>query len=90
MKKLLKKLKSTRGESISETLISSLVIALGFIIAVTMIVSATNMVSKASTSWNKYYDEKNKLEGHQIKKGDRVVFASVGSGMNINAMVYNF
>lgn len=33
---------------------------------------------------------KNKLNGHQIKKGDQVVFASVGSGMNINAMVYHF
>ena len=33
---------------------------------------------------------KNKIDGHQIKQGDRVVFASVGSGMNINAMVYNF
>ena len=33
---------------------------------------------------------KNKMKGHQIKKGDRVVFASVGAGMNINAMVYQF
>lgn len=33
---------------------------------------------------------KNKLEGHQIKKGDLVVFASVGAGMNINSMVYKF
>jgi 3-oxoacyl-[acyl-carrier-protein] synthase-3 len=33
---------------------------------------------------------KDKLEEHQIKKGDRVVFASVGSGMNINSMVYEF
>jgi len=30
----------------------------------------------------------NKLEGHQIKKGDLIMFASVGAGMNINAMVY--
>jgi 3-oxoacyl-[acyl-carrier-protein] synthase-3 len=33
---------------------------------------------------------KDKLQEHQIKKGDRVVFASVGSGMNINSMVYEF
>jgi 3-oxoacyl-[acyl-carrier-protein] synthase-3 len=33
---------------------------------------------------------KDKLQGHQINKGDRVVFASVGSGMNINSMVYKF
>jgi 3-oxoacyl-[acyl-carrier-protein] synthase III len=28
------------------------------------------------------------LEGQTLKSGDRVVFASVGAGMNINAMVY--
>jgi len=29
-----------------------------------------------------------KLEGHEINKGDIVIFASVGAGMNINAIVY--
>jgi 3-oxoacyl-[acyl-carrier-protein] synthase-3 len=29
-----------------------------------------------------------KVEGHSIKSGDVLVFASVGAGMNINAMVY--
>jgi len=31
-----------------------------------------------------------KLEGHQIENGDAVIFASVGAGMNINAVVYRF
>lgn len=31
---------------------------------------------------------KGKLEGHEIKPGDHLVFASVGAGMHINAMVY--
>jgi 3-oxoacyl-[acyl-carrier-protein] synthase III len=31
---------------------------------------------------------KNKLEKYRITKGDTLVFASVGAGMNINAMVY--
>jgi 3-oxoacyl-[acyl-carrier-protein] synthase-3 len=30
------------------------------------------------------------VEGHEIKEGDIVVFASVGAGMNINAVVYRF
>jgi 3-oxoacyl-[acyl-carrier-protein] synthase-3 len=30
----------------------------------------------------------NKLENQQLNKGDVVIFASVGAGMNINAMVY--
>ena len=33
---------------------------------------------------------KNKMKDHQINKGDRLVFASVGAGMNINAVVYQF
>lgn len=31
---------------------------------------------------------KNKMEDHQISKGDLLVFASVGAGMNINALIY--
>ena len=36
------------------------------------------------------YDQvlNNKLEGHQLEKGDVVLFASVGAGMNINAITY--
>jgi len=31
---------------------------------------------------------KGKIENQQIQKGDVVIFASVGAGMNINAIVY--
>ena len=31
-----------------------------------------------------------KLSPHKIEKGDKVIFASVGAGMNINAVVYQF
>jgi 3-oxoacyl-[acyl-carrier-protein] synthase III len=31
---------------------------------------------------------KDKLEPHKISKGDVLIFASVGAGMNINAMIY--
>jgi 3-oxoacyl-[acyl-carrier-protein] synthase-3 len=31
---------------------------------------------------------KDKLKPHKINKGDNLVFASVGAGMNINAMIY--
>ena len=32
--------------------------------------------------------QKGKLEGHSIQEGDILLFASVGAGMNINAMAY--
>ena len=31
-----------------------------------------------------------RLEGHDIQKGDIIVFASIGAGMNINALVHRF
>lgn len=31
---------------------------------------------------------KGKLENHQIQRGDVIIFASVGAGMNVNAFVY--
>ncbi len=34
--------------------------------------------------------KRGKLENHSIKKGDVVIFASVGAGMNVNAMVYRY
>jgi 3-oxoacyl-[acyl-carrier-protein] synthase-3 len=33
---------------------------------------------------------KGKKEGHEIKEGDAVIMASVGAGMNVNAIVYRF
>jgi len=36
------------------------------------------------------YILRGKLKDQVIKKGDKVVFASVGAGMNINAVVYKF
>jgi 3-oxoacyl-[acyl-carrier-protein] synthase-3 len=31
-----------------------------------------------------------KMENHEFNKGDVIVFASVGAGMNINALVYKY
>ena len=38
------------------------------------------------------YDKlvKGELDNHSINKGDIIIFASVGAGMNINAMVYKY
>jgi 3-oxoacyl-[acyl-carrier-protein] synthase-3 len=32
---------------------------------------------------------KGRMEGHRIEAGDKLIFASVGAGMNINAMIYH-
>lgn len=33
---------------------------------------------------------KNQIEGHQLHEGDIILFASVGAGMNINAITYRY
>jgi 3-oxoacyl-[acyl-carrier-protein] synthase-3 len=33
---------------------------------------------------------KGQIENHQVKKGDVIMFASVGAGMNVNAIVYRY
>ena len=33
---------------------------------------------------------KNKVEDHQLVAGDHILFASVGAGMNINAVCYRY
>ena len=32
--------------------------------------------------------KKNKLKNHKLKKGDLILFGSVGAGMNVNAITY--
>ena len=31
-----------------------------------------------------------RLDAHEIKSGDAIIMASVGAGMNINAIVYQY
>ena len=33
---------------------------------------------------------KGEIEGHNLNKGDIIIFASVGAGMHINAIVYKY
>ena len=32
--------------------------------------------------------KKNQLDGHELKEGDLIMFASVGAGMHVNAITY--
>jgi len=33
---------------------------------------------------------KDEIKSHELSSGDTIVFASVGAGMNINAVTYNY
>ena len=57
----MKKLRSNKGESIAETLISLLIACVALIMLAGMITAATKLVSKSKTSMQDYYTENNSV-----------------------------
>ena len=62
MKHIKKKLKSCAGESLAETLVAVLVIALALTMLAGMITATTNIVTKSRNKMNDYYEENARLE----------------------------
>lgn len=62
MKNVMKKLHSRKGESLAETLVAVLVIALALTMLAGMITATVNMVNKSKTRMNEYYGENARLE----------------------------
>lgn len=55
MKKMLKKLRSTAGESIGETLIALLISALALVMLAGAVSSASNIITRSNDAMNDYY-----------------------------------
>lgn len=62
MKRVLGKIKSKKGESLSETLVAMLVVALGSILLVTMVIAARNIIQKSEDAYNHFIAQHNALE----------------------------
>ena len=62
MKKIAKKLRSQTGESIAETLIAVLVIAVALTMLAAMITATANMVKKSEKKMDEYYTANAALE----------------------------
>ncbi len=73
MKKLLHKLRGQVGESLAETLVAVLVIALAMTILAGMIGAAGNMVKTSETKMNEYYESNVKLENFSEAGGTATV-----------------
>jgi competence protein ComGC len=58
----MKKLKETKGETLSEVLIASLVIALALILLVNMVTASSRLVSKSSDVFDENMQVKNSVE----------------------------
>ena len=57
--RVLNKLRSTSGESISEVLISMLIVALGSIMFATMAMASKNLIQKSDTVYSDYVNKRN-------------------------------
>jgi Tfp pilus assembly protein PilV len=64
-KRLLQKLKSTKGESISEVLIAAFVVAMGFLMVMSMVSVSYKTIQKTDTAMKNYYEEHNAFETGQ-------------------------
>lgn len=73
MKKLLHKLRGQVGESLAETLVAVLVIALAMTILAGMIGAAGNMVKTSEAKMNEYYESNRKLETFSEESGNATV-----------------
>ncbi len=59
--KILEKLKSTRGETISETLVATLIAALSMVLFGSMVVASQNIIKDSRSAMEKYYEWTSKM-----------------------------
>ena len=67
--KLKNKLKSKKGETITETLISVLIAAAAMILFASMITSSQRILQKSESIMNAYYDGEEKMEAKMASSG---------------------
>lgn len=75
---IFKKLTSTAGESISETLISLLTASLALLMLAGAVSSATGMITKSRTKLEKYYESNDKLVTVSDSTPGQVTIQSTG------------
>lgn len=60
--RFLRKMKSTKGESISETLVATLIAALSMLIFASMVIASKNIIKNSEDTMAHYYDVKSEME----------------------------
>ena len=76
------KLKSTRGESITETLAAVLISLIALCILASMVNSSAKLVAESETKMAAYYEESNRLSQRSASASDgegRILVSEVGS-----------
>ena len=79
MTKIVDKLRGNAGESLAETLIAVLIIAVALTMLASMITSTSNLIKKGEETLNKYYTESEKLETFTGSTGGQTVSFTASS-----------
>ena len=69
-----KRLRSSRGESIAEVLVSLLISAVALVMLASMISASSRMISESRDSFAEYYERNNRLTKH-VKDDDSIAEA---------------
>jgi hypothetical protein len=80
MGKIKQKLKNKSGESISEVLVASLVVAMAFVMAANLISISYHAIQKTDDSLSTYYTERNAFEEGSSDDTSTGTIAVSGSG----------
>ncbi len=75
--KLVNRLSSHRGETISEVLVASLVISLGMLLVATMISASFRILSREEKSYREYIEQKNIFETYSESKDASTMTISI-------------
>ncbi len=76
---MIRKLKSTSGETITEVLVAALVVVLGVLLYTMMVQSSFRIINKSEDAMKDLYDAESKAE--LVKNEERTETASLGNNL---------
>lgn len=89
--RLFGKLRSSKGETLAELLVSVLVIVLGLTMFATAMMSSKKMLVKGDAVMQAYYTQRNILEGEETKneRNGRLILEQNGTGTDLGRSAGN-
>lgn len=90
MEKIRQKLKSSRGETLGEVLVASLLAGIGLLSLSSMIMTSHRIIDRSSNLVKVFYEEVNELEKQSLesKSGMVTIKSKDNSDVNINVDIY--
>ena len=70
-------LKNVRGETIAETLISTLIAALSMVMFASMVIASNNIVKESDSKVREYYENSSKLISKTVENNSIFVFLCI-------------